>query len=159
MSVGPESHYHAFFLRWPGSYLVLNLGRDQNNKLSHFVCWSKNIFSIFIYLFNRTRTIQQSHPNKFQLIILRQTSSKAAFDFDIHWPNDFNFFKWFPYVSPNLLMCSILYPLQRWPNVALIVDVEIFRPPIDQTRSVNCTLFSKQKCDKLLFLFIFSNFF
>ena len=59
-----------------------------------------------------------------------------------------------------LLMCSILYPLQRWPNVAPILDVgKIFPTPIDQTRSVNCTLFLKQKCDMLLFLFILQIFY
>ena len=72
----------------------------------------------------------------------------------------FKLFKWFLNVSPMLLMCSILYPLQRWPNVAPILDVgKIFPTPIDQTRSVNCTLFLKQKCDMLLFLFILQIFY
>ena len=59
----------------------------------------------------------------------------------------FKLFKWFLNVSPMLLMCSILYPLQRWPNVAPILDMDkfYFLTPIEQTRYVNCTLFFETK--------------
>ena len=72
----------------------------------------------------------------------------------------FKLFKWFLNVSPMLLMCSILYPLQRWPNMAPILDVEKkILTPIDQTRSVNCTLFFWNKNVTCYSSFSFCNFF
>ena len=115
MSVGPESHYHAFFfaLTW---FLPCIKLRKSKIFSCHILCaFLIFVFSIFIY------EIEHGLSNKFILInsswlLYVEQWKKLALSL-IYTDQTNQIIKWFLNESPMLLMCSISCPLQRWLDV------------------------------------------